>query len=86
MFLVCFSGNLLVSLLGIWLDMFFGGLVCVYLVGGFCYYLFFLEFFGFVLEDLVYVVVYIVFMLGFCVFFFKMWIEVLGFFVKDVVK
>lgn len=46
--------------------------------------MFFSEFFGFVLEDFVYVVVYIVFMLGSCVFFFKTWIEVLGFFVKDV--
>lgn len=46
--------------------------------------MFFFETVGYIIEDFIYVVMYIIFMLGFCVFFFKIWIDVFGLLVKDV--
>ncbi|VTJ86169.1 Hypothetical predicted protein, partial [Marmota monax] len=63
-----------------------GGPTCTYAVCGLCYYLSLLESFGSMLEDPVHVVVYLVFMLGSCTFFSKIWVEVLGSSTKNVAK
>ncbi|KAM4797876.1 LOW QUALITY PROTEIN: protein transport protein Sec61 subunit alpha-like [Urocitellus parryii] len=81
-----FSGHLLVSLSGTWSDSSSGGPTCAYAVCGLCYYLSLLESFGSMLEDPVHVVVYLVFMLGSCAFFSKIWVEVLDSSAKNVAK
>uniref|UniRef100_A0A8C0HZ09 Translocon Sec61/SecY plug domain-containing protein n=1 Tax=Balaenoptera musculus TaxID=9771 RepID=A0A8C0HZ09_BALMU len=83
---VRFSGNFLVNLLGQWADVSGGGPAHSYPVGGLCYYLSPPESMGAIFEDPVHVVVCIIFMLGSCAFFSKMWIEVSGSSAKDVAK
>ncbi|KAK1796541.1 hypothetical protein P4O66_009576 [Electrophorus voltai] len=72
-----FSGNFMINLLGTWTDSTTGGPAHAYPVGGLCYYFSPPESFGYVLEDPVHAVIYIIFMLGSCAFFSKTWIEVL---------
>jgi len=78
-----FSGNFIISLLGVWSDNTGGR---SYPIGGICYYLSPPETLGHVLEDPVHAVIYICFMLGSCAFFSKTWIEVSGSSAKDVAK
>uniref|UniRef100_A0A4W4HSS0 Uncharacterized protein n=1 Tax=Electrophorus electricus TaxID=8005 RepID=A0A4W4HSS0_ELEEL len=72
-----FSGNFMINLLGTWTDSTTRGPAHAYPVGGLCYYFSPPESFGYVLEDPVHAVIYIIFMLGSCAFFSKTWIEVL---------
>lgn len=83
---VKFSGNILVSILGVWPDASAGGPSRSYPTGGLCYYLSPPETLSHIVEDPLHAILYIVFMLGSCAFFSKTWIEVSGSSAKDVAK
>lgn len=78
MLAVKFQGNIIVNLLGVWSDIGGGGPARSYPVGGLCYYLSPPESVGHILQDPIHAILYILFMLGSCAFFSKMWIEVSG--------
>merc|ERR1712071_478095 len=86
MLAVKFSGNFIVSLLGVWADVSGGGPARAYPIGGLCYYLSPPENVGHIWEDPIHAMLYIVFMLGSCAFFSKTWIDVSGSSAKDVAK
>ena len=81
-----FAGNFLVGLLGQWQKFDTGGGFASQPVGGLCYYLSPPVSLAHVSSDPLHTVVYIVFMLGSCAIFSKLWIEVSGTSVKDVSK
>ncbi len=63
-----FSGNFIINLLDVWAD---NGPPRSYPIGGLCYYLSPPESFQSMLTDPVHAILYIVFMLGSCAFFFQ---------------
>ncbi|CAD5221145.1 unnamed protein product [Bursaphelenchus okinawaensis] len=79
-----FGGNILVNLLGTWSDA--AGGYRSYPTGGLCYYLSPPESIGALLTDPLHGISYIVFMLGSCAFFSKIWIDFSGSSAKDVAK
>jgi len=79
-----FAGNFIVGLLGVWEDnTSYGGSAAI---GGLCYYMSPPHSFQHASEDPIHTIVYIVFMLGSCAMFSKMWIEVSGTSARDVAK
>jgi protein transport protein SEC61 subunit alpha len=78
-----FSGNFIISLLGVWAD---NGPQRSYPIGGLCYYLSPPESLQAMATDPVHAILYIVFMLGSCAFFSKTWIDISGSSAKDVAK
>jgi len=79
-----FAGNFIVSLFGVWDEnTSYGGSTPI---GGMCYYMSPPHSFTHATEDPIHTIVYIVFMLGSCAMFSKMWIEVSGTSARDVAK
>lgn len=79
-----FSGNFIVSLLGVWER--YDGSPQSFPVWGLCYYMQQPQSLQFALADPLQVILYILFMLGSCAFFSKTWINVSGSSSKDVAQ
>eukprot|EP00041_Stephanoeca_diplocostata_P006931 m.95950 g.95950 ORF g.95950 m.95950 type:complete len:475 (-) comp16626_c0_seq1:106-1530(-) len=78
-----FAGNFLVGLLGVWKQVGNGGTAPV---SGLCYYMSPPMSFSHARADPIHTVAYVVFMLGSCALFSKLWIEVSGTSARDVAK
>jgi len=81
-----FGGNFLVGLLGVWERVEYAGGANAIPVGGLCYYLSPPTTWTEIAADPLHTIVYIVFMLGSCALFSKMWIDVSGSSPRDVAK
>lgn len=80
---VIFSGYSFINLLGVWAD---DGSQFSYPIGGLCYYLSAPESFQAMLTDPIHAVLYIILMLGSCVWFSTTLVEISGLSPKDVAR